>query len=80
MDDDQIHDRIEKLVNEEHELWEREAAGHGTDEDRRRAEAVKVSLDQSWDLLRQRRAKRAAHLDPDSASERPAGEVEGYQQ
>jgi hypothetical protein len=48
MDDDQIHERIEKLVNEEHKLWEREAAGHGTDEDRRRAEAVKVSLDQSW--------------------------------
>jgi hypothetical protein len=80
MDDDQIHERIEKLVNEEHTLWEREAAGHGTDEDRRRAEAVKVSLDQSWDLLRQRRARRAAHLDPDDASERPADEVEGYQQ
>jgi hypothetical protein len=80
MDDDQIHERIEKLVAEEHHLWEREAAGQGTDEDRRRAETVKVSLDQAWDLLRQRRAKRAAGVDPDSASIRPADEVEGYQQ
>lgn len=80
MDDDQIHERIEKLVAEEHQLWEREAAGHGTEEDRRRAEAVKVSLDQSWDLLRQRRAKRDAGVDPDTASIRPADEVEGYQQ
>jgi hypothetical protein len=80
MDDDQIHDRIEKLVAEEHQLWEREAAGLGTDEDRRRAEAVRISLDQSWDLLRQRRAKRNANVDPDSASMRPADEVEGYEQ
>jgi hypothetical protein len=80
MNDDQIHERIEKLVSEEHQLWEREAAGHATEEDRRRAEAVKVSLDQAWDLLRQRRAKRDAGVDPDSASIRPADEVEGYQQ
>ena len=80
MDDDQIHERIEELVNEEHQLWERESAGHGTEEDRRRAESVKVSLDQAWDLLRQRRARRAAHLDPDDASERSGDEVEGYQQ
>ncbi len=80
MDDDQIHARIEKLVAEEHQLWERESAGHGTDEDRRRAEAVKVSLDQAWDLLRQRRAKRDANVDPDYASIRSADEIEGYQQ
>jgi Protein of unknown function (DUF2630) len=80
MNDDQIHERIEKLVAEEHQLWEREAAGNVTDEDRRRAEAVKVSLDQAWDLLRQRRAKRDAGVDPDFASIRPADEVEGYQQ
>ncbi len=80
MDDSQIHEFIEKLVAEEHELWERESAGRGTEEDRRRAQSVKVSLDQCWDLLRQRRALREAHLDPDSASVRPAEEVEGYQQ
>jgi hypothetical protein len=80
MDDDQIRDYIEKLVAEEHELWERESAGTSTGEDRQRADAVKVSLDQCWDLLRQRRARRSAHLDPDDASVRPADEVEGYEQ
>jgi hypothetical protein len=80
MNDDQIHERIEQLVAEEHELWEREAAGHGTDEDRRRAEVLRISLDQAWDLLRQRRAKRDANVDPDYASIRPAAEVEGYKQ
>jgi hypothetical protein len=43
-------------------------------------QAVQVSLDQCWDLLRQRRALRNAGLDPDSARERPADVVEGYQQ
>ena len=36
MDDGQIHGTIEQLVAEEHELWEREAAGTATDGDRRR--------------------------------------------
>ena len=38
MDDATIHERIEKLVNEEHELWQREAAG-----DRRRGDPASVS-------------------------------------
>jgi hypothetical protein len=42
--------------------------------------AVQVSLDQCWDLLRQRRALREAGRDPNSADERPANIVEGYQQ
>ncbi|TML52606.1 MAG: DUF2630 family protein, partial [Actinobacteria bacterium] len=41
------------MVAEEHELWQREAAGEATDSDRQRLEAVRVSLDQCWDLLRQ---------------------------
>jgi Protein of unknown function (DUF2630) len=80
MNDPQIHDSIEQLVAQEHELWELEASGSATDEDRRRLKAVQVSLDQCWDLLRQRRARRNAGLDPDSAVERPADVVEGYQQ
>ncbi len=71
MDDAQIHGTIEQLVAEEHELWEREAAGAATDEDRRRLDAVKVSLDQCWDLLRQRRALREFGGDPDQAEVRP---------
>jgi Protein of unknown function (DUF2630) len=80
MNDPQIHASIEQLVAEEHELWERESSGNATDEDRRRMKAVQVSLDQCWDLLRQRRARRNAGLDPDGAKERPADVVEGYWQ
>jgi hypothetical protein len=80
MDDAQIHEHIEQLVAEERALWEREAAGHGTDADRRRAEELKVSLDRWWDLLRQRQAREEFRLDPDDATLRNAGEVEGYQQ
>ena len=46
MDDSQVHGTIEQLVAEEHELWEREAAGNGTDSDRQRLRELKVSLDQ----------------------------------
>ncbi len=80
MDDAQIHGTIEELVAEEHELWEREAAGGATDQDRRRLEDLKVSLDRCWDLLRQRRARREAGLDPEGAKERPEEVVERYLQ
>jgi hypothetical protein len=81
MDDSQIHARIENLVNEEHKLWTKESEGHTlSPDDQRRHEQLKVSLDQAWDLLRQRRALRDAHLDPDSAGTRPEGVVENYLQ
>ncbi len=80
MDDAQIHKSIEELVAEEHELWEREAAGTATEEDRQRIESLKVSLDQCWDLLRQRRALREAGRDPDAANLRASDIVEGYEQ
>ena len=80
MDDAQIHGSIEKLVAEEHELWEREGSGHGSDSDRERLQQLKVSLDQCWDLLRQRQALRDAGLDPDAASPRSADVVESYEQ
>lgn len=80
MDDAQIHSSIEQLVAEEHELWEREAAGTATEEDRRRLAALKLSLDQFWDLLRQRRALREAGGDPETAHVRPQDVVEGYEQ
>jgi hypothetical protein len=52
MDDDRIHGRIEELVAEEHELWQREAAGDANDGDRGRLADLRVTLDQCWDLLR----------------------------
>jgi hypothetical protein len=80
MDDAQIHGSIEQLVAEEHELWEREANGTATDSDRQRLQGLKVSLDQCWDLLRQRRALREAGRDPDDADLRSVETVEHYQQ
>ncbi|MDX6408625.1 MAG: hypothetical protein QOE13_1696 [Gaiellaceae bacterium] len=80
MDDPQIHTEIEKLVAEEHELWDREAAGTADESDRRRLADVKVSLDQSWDLLRQRRALREAGQDPGAADVRRVEVVEHYEQ
>ena len=80
MDDPQIHGSIEQLVDEEHELWRRESDGTATDDDRRRLKAVKVSLDQCWDLLRQRRAKREFGEDPEDTELRRSDVVENYEQ
>jgi hypothetical protein len=80
MDDSQIHGSIEKLVAEEHELWGRESDGTATDDDRRRLADIKVSLDECWDLLRQRRARRDAGQDPDTAAARDPSVVERYEQ
>jgi hypothetical protein len=80
MDDSQIHGTIEQLVAEEHELWQREASGSANDDDRRRLDAVKVSLDQCWDLLRQRRALRESGHDADAAAVRSPQVVERYEQ
>jgi len=80
MADPQIHGTIEQLVAQEHELWQRESDGTASDDDRQRLEAVKVSLDQCWDLLRQRRARRDAGLDPARAELRSPEVVEHYEQ
>jgi hypothetical protein len=80
MQDAQIHSSIEELVAEEHELWEREAAGRATEDDRGRLESIKISLDQCWDLLRQRRALREAGRDPEAADVRAPEVVERYEQ
>ena len=80
MDDRQLLDRIGALVEEEHTL-ERQATGGGLDERQQaRLHEVEVQLDQCWDLLRQRRARRDAGQDPDAAQVRPEGTVEGYLQ
>lgn len=74
-----IHEQISELVAQEHELRTR-VQNHDIDpaEERARLRELEVQLDQAWDLLRQRQALRDAGGDPDAASERPAGEVEGY--
>jgi hypothetical protein len=80
MDDAQVQQRIEDLVAEEHRLWDAEASGNATEDDRRRLQELKVGLDQCWDLLRQRRALEQYGQDPDQASPRSADTVENYQQ
>jgi hypothetical protein len=80
MDDLQIHDTIEQLVAEEHELWQREAAGAAEEADRQRLEGIKVSLDQCWDMLRQRRALREVGRDAEDADVRRPEVVERYEQ
>ena len=77
MDEKDILSRIHTLVDEEHLL--RESTEH-TDEQRARMTELETHLDQLWDLLRQRRAKRQYGEDPDEAQERPEPEVEGYLQ
>ena len=81
MPDDTIFDRINSLANEEERLWERAADGGGLGTaDKERLEVIKVELDQCYDLLHQREARRAAGLSPDEAQIRPPEVVERYQQ
>jgi hypothetical protein len=77
MDEQEILTRINALVDEEHKL--REGTEH-TDEQRARMSAIEAHLDQAWDLLRQRRAKRQYDEDPDEAEARPEPQVENYLQ
>lgn len=80
VDDLEVVRRINELADEEHRL-ERAHAGTplGADE-LARLRSVEVALDQCWDLLRQRRARRGAGSDPDDAAVRSEGTVEGYKQ
>lgn len=78
MDDAKVTERIDELAREEHALFEKESGGAATDEDRERLKRLEVTLDQCWDLLRQRRARRSAGLNPDEAEVRDERTVEGY--
>jgi Protein of unknown function (DUF2630) len=84
MDNQDILQRIQALVDEEHQLrgpGEGEGLGAPEAEDRQaRLRHVEEALDQAWDLLRQRRAKAKAGDDPEEAEVRAANEVEGYRQ
>jgi hypothetical protein len=81
MDDTVVLSRINELVAEEEKLLESSRGTDGlSDADDARLKSVEVALDQCWDLLRQRRAKRHAGQDPDEADLRDIPTVEGYQQ
>ena len=80
MKDTEIFRRIGELVDEEHGL-EKSHVGRGlSEEETERMKNIEVDLDQCWDLLRQRRARRTAGQNPDEAVVRPGDVVEHYQQ
>jgi hypothetical protein len=80
MDDDELHRRIDELVDEEHRLERAHVGQPLSDTEQQRLDQLGVQLDRYWDLLRQRDARRRAGLDPDGAKERPGDVVEGYRQ
>ena len=80
MNDSSIRAHIEDLVAEEHRLLEHGERSALTPQDAERLHSIEVQLDQYWDLLRQRRARRDAHQNPSEAHIRPAEVVEHYRQ
>lgn len=84
MSDESIAARIERLVDEEQQLRQREEVDRNSpdqlEEAQRRLRAVQVELDRCWDLLRQRRAHEEFGQDPDQAQVRGADTVERYLQ
>jgi hypothetical protein len=71
---------IDELIAEEHRLRSRAVGGGLSGRERARVREVEEQLDQCWDLLRQRRARREFGENPDTAQPRPVREVESYQQ
>ncbi|MGH9049267.1 MAG: DUF2630 family protein [Acidimicrobiia bacterium] len=80
MADDDVLRNINKLVDEEHQLQKSHGEGGLGDAEQERLRELEVALDQCWDLLRQRRARRDAGQDASEAAVRDAGTVEGYRQ
>jgi hypothetical protein len=81
MDDKQIMANIGELIETEHRLRQQLASGElSAPAEHERLRAAEEALDQCWDLLRQRRARREFGESPDGAQARPVSEVEGYQQ
>jgi hypothetical protein len=81
MDDKQILGHIDELIQTEHELRKQAADGKlPSAEEQAQLRRVEESLDQCWDLLRQRRARREFGEDPGETATRPPSEVEGYLQ
>jgi Protein of unknown function (DUF2630) len=81
MNDKEIMAHIGELIETEHTLRRQLAAGELTSaQEREQLRSTEEALDQCWDLLRQRRARREFGESPEDAIVRPASEVEGYQQ
>jgi hypothetical protein len=80
VEDSALYAQIGDLVKEERELRRKLTAGEITrDEEHERLGAIEAQLDQCWDLLRQRDARREFHENPDDAEVRPERVVESYE-
>jgi hypothetical protein len=75
MSDKTILQHIQELVEEEHRLMN---AGQPGEDTHVRVRHIQDQLDQCWDLLRQRRARREFGQDPEGAQVRDVKTVEGY--
>jgi Protein of unknown function (DUF2630) len=80
MEDEDLVRRINELAAEEHRLEQAHVGDELSPAELERLRRLQVSLDQCWDLLRQRRARRDSGGDPSDAATRPPSVVEGYQQ
>jgi hypothetical protein len=80
MNDRSVLGEIQHLEEEERSLRERAGNDGLSDEEQQRLEHLEVALDQCWDFLRQRRARREFGDDPNKAEVRDPGTVERYQQ
>lgn len=81
MDEKDILGHIDELIRTEHDLRAKLAAGElSSAKEHAELRSTEEALDQCWDLLRQRRARREFGEDPGEATLRPASEVEGYMQ
>ncbi|MGH9301535.1 MAG: DUF2630 family protein [Acidimicrobiales bacterium] len=80
MEDLELVTEINRLAEEEHQLERAHSDSPLSGPDLEKLHAIEIHLDQCWDLLRQRRARRQAGQDPDVTGVRQASVVEGYQQ
>lgn len=81
MSESEILARIHNLVETEHTLRNMVESESITPEDeQQRLAEIERTLDQCWDLLRQRRARKSAGQPAEDAEVRPTDQVEGYLQ
>lgn len=81
MDEQDILEKIRTLVAREHQLRDQVQSGElGLDDEHGQLKGVEEALDQCWDLLRQRRARREYGQNPDESAARPVDQVEHYLQ
>ena len=61
---EELIEQIERLAHEEHALFDKESRGEASTRERARLKEIEGELEACYDLLRARRARRAAGLDP----------------